>query len=150
MRNITLKGGIGKYDISDPIHVPDTLNLTFSKPIANAEYRFEYRCGDSSESGKTNGVIDISLLSAGILELNIFAYIRGIKVATWEVEPLVVMNETAEFTTLPLLNVLRAEISSLQTIAEGLREENEALKNNIQSLESRIALLEGGYDPLKV
>lgn len=173
-RTITLKrGGLSIWDDGSPLSLPDDLMITYVGTSDNGEYITKAVCNGNKTTYKgTSITIPREALSAGVLELTVTWRYKGVDMARYRIEPLVISEEVEALTCTPEISALNAEITALQTQISEIKESIESLQKRTQNemqelakgitaaqryaetvkndITRRIDVIEGGYDPLKV
>lgn len=168
MRTLTLKrGGLTSWDDGSPFSLPDDLEVMLDDTADNGEYVIAVELNGKKAQYKTHGsfIIPYDFLAPGTLEMTVVWRYKGVDMAKYRVEPLIICEEAETLEAMPVITALNAEIAALRdeltSLKETLDEHKQRAQTEIQELASglttvkseltrRMDLIEGGYDPLQV
>lgn len=163
--NITLKRGmLGRYDDVSPFIIAEDLKLNFTELAANGYYCVVVSLNGKTQRYKMTGLsvtIPQDWLEPGSLNVSVQFYLKGTKLEEYTVEPLLLKAAETDLTAEPVIKALETRIDELvESLAEAKKEAEDAnsrhqtemqeLAKQLTALQTKIELIEGGYDPLQV
>lgn len=133
MRTITIKSkGLGRYDDVSPFLVEsETLELKILLPNLNGEFFFVSELNGKNGGAKLippSGVITLTGLEAGELHAEVKHYLRGERIETYKVEPLLLKAVDTQLSATP-------EIAFLMGECQAMRKKLEAAEKSLAETE---------------
>lgn len=138
MKTITIKSnGIGRYDDISPFLVTDKkLDIKVELPNLSGEFYLI-----AQNNGKTykkylpgNRQVSLEELTAGELQIKIVHYLKGVRIVSYEVEPLMLIEADATIEGTPEIAQLQSDATALKTSITDLQKSVTQMEANIFAL----------------